>query len=133
MLDCPVPRFWALNPIKIGYLQKQGHHFRNWKRRLGAIEGHYLYYYGSESDTVPKGVLLLDNCVVEEDPAVGKDRKTCCFAVTATKSWNIQSAGAYINRTYLFCVNSTQELNDWMSLISTLSTNMPRYATEELW
>ena len=100
---------------------------------MAAIEGHYLYYYSDESDALPKGVLLLDNCIVEEDPAVGRDRKAYCFAVTATKSWNIQSVGAYLNRTYYFCVSSASELNDWIALINILSTNLPRYTTEELW
>jgi hypothetical protein len=133
MLDCPLPRFWALNPVKMGYLSKQGHHFKNWKRRLAAVEGHYLYYYNSENDALPKGVLLLDNCIIEEDPAVGRERKGYCFAVTAVKSWNIQSMTDCGSRTYFFCVSTAQELNDWIALISTLSTNLPRYATEELW
>lgn len=29
--DCPTPKFYAISPIKYGYLTKQGHNFRSWK------------------------------------------------------------------------------------------------------
>lgn len=135
MNDCPSPRFWSLTPIKVGYLTKQGDQFRTWKRRLCAIEGHYLYYYNEESDQLPKGVLLLDNCIVEEDPMLTKERKMPCFSLKVVRSWNLSSLKAVVNRTYYFCVanGTSTDVNDWISLLQLTSTGMSRYATDDLW
>eukprot|EP00461_Guttulinopsis_vulgaris_P005478 UN05490 len=34
MAECPTPRFWALQPIKMGVFLKQGYHHTQWQRRL---------------------------------------------------------------------------------------------------
>lgn len=134
MLDCPTPRFWALQAVKIGVMSKQGFHHKRWQRRLFALEGHYLYYYDQESDAIPKGVILLEGAIVEEDCTQfrGKDHRYC-FSITAKKSWRVPSCECFETRTYWFTVGSVQELNDWVALINLLSYNNTRYACEELW
>jgi hypothetical protein len=132
MFDCPLARFQALTPVKYGYLVKQGHSVKNWKRRLCAIHGKYLYYYTEEDDRAPRGVLLLDNCVVRDELTIAKERKTNCFSVTAAKSWNVATRHAFYDRTYYFCLASLMEMNDWMAYLSTAATNLPRHAGEPL-
>jgi len=130
--DCPLARFHALTPIKFGYLVKQGHAVRNWKRRLCVIHGKYLYYYADEDDRAPRGVILLDNCVVRDELALAKERKTNCFSVTATKSWNVTTKHSFYDRTYYFCISSLMDMNDWMAYLSAASSNLPRHTGEPL-
>lgn len=89
------------------------------------LEGRYLYYYVSEDDKAPRGVLSLDNCQVEEQPQLGRDRKSFCFSVVSERSWNVQSKRMFTNRRYYFTLTSFQELNDWMAVIGAVSSDCP--------
>jgi len=65
------PAFNSIAPVKGGLLQKQGTGgLRTWKGRIFMLEGPYLYYYGSERDTQPKGVIYLASCAVQHEVEV---------------------------------------------------------------
>eukprot|EP01138_Halocafeteria_seosinensis_P006336 gb/GECG01006477.1/.p1 GENE.gb/GECG01006477.1/~~gb/GECG01006477.1/.p1 ORF type:complete len:512 (+),score=65.42 gb/GECG01006477.1/:1-1536(+) len=57
--------------VKAGYLFKQGHVIKNWKRRWFLLKGHTLVYYRKPGDEQSKG--LLD--ILEYTPALCKSSK----------------------------------------------------------
>ena len=49
--------------IKAGFLVKQGHRVKNWKKRWFVLRGHCLLYYRKPSDTDPAGECIIP-CVL---------------------------------------------------------------------
>ena len=43
--------------VKAGFLTKQGHKVKNWKRRWFVLRGHMLQYFRKPSDAAPAGVI----------------------------------------------------------------------------
>ncbi len=68
--ECPKPAFEAVQPIKVGVLEKQGKKFKTWNKRYFLLEGKYLYYYATPKDPQPRGVISLVNCTVAVEAEV---------------------------------------------------------------
>lgn len=82
-----------------------------------------------DEDKVPRGVVALAGCTVQEEPLLGKERNTCCFSVVAQRSWNINSKRAFSERRYFFTIGSVQEMNEWMALFAAAATDQPPLIT----
>ncbi len=132
LVYCPLPSYYSLNPVKSAFVMKQGHTFRLWRKRLLALEGRYLFYYAEETDLQPRGVICLEGCIVREEIAIGKERKTHCFSLHAKKSWNTLGRKRYDDRIYYFTLNSFVETSAWMALLDSCSTDLPRYSADPL-
>ena len=113
------PPFNAVKAIKGGILMKEGGGFvRPWQRRLVILDTAYLYYYHSEQDVAPRGVLSLSDCTVSEEKKISQDRKAYCFYVICKESWKVKQEKEFTNRKYVFLTDSYSEMCDWVSLIS---------------
>jgi cytohesin len=65
------------NPVKEGWLWKQGGRYKSWKRRWFILNDNCLYYFQFTTDKEPKGIIPLENIQVRE---VTTDRsKPNCF------------------------------------------------------
>lgn len=116
--ECPKPAFRDLRPIWGGMLAKQGG-FKSWSNKLFVLEGKYLYYFNSERDEVPKGVINVQSCQVRIAGNVSvPSKQPFCFSLFSYRGWNIEQNKNFFNRTYYFCTESVQALNDWMSVLS---------------
>lgn len=52
--------------VKAGFLLKQGHRVKSWKRRWFVLRGRYLLYYKKPTDGVPTGTLDLGDFFLEQ-------------------------------------------------------------------
>ena len=58
-----------------GWLEKEGHLFKNWQRRWFVVEKHRVAYYGSEQKQNLKGTYVLDKgSRVVRSPAKGNKK-----------------------------------------------------------
>jgi serum/glucocorticoid-regulated kinase 2 len=90
--------------VKTGFLHKQGHVVRNWKRRFFVLESTVLLYYESPTDIHPKGQILLDGTTLMLGSAhVGK----------------VHSFGIFhpARDTYFLAAMSEQEMMVWVRLL----------------
>jgi hypothetical protein len=114
-----------VHPVKGGVLEKQGKTFRGWSKRFFLLEGprraraaraaraarslaragKYLYYYASERDTEPRGVISLVECRVQEEH---EERRPNCFALFALRGWNVQQKRDSRARKYVFCAEVSE-------------------------
>ncbi len=46
---------FEMRAVKAGFLTKQGHKFKNWKRRWFVLRGRMLSYYRKPTDVTPAG------------------------------------------------------------------------------
>jgi len=53
------------NPDLAGYLTKEGHKIKNWKRRYFILKDNLLYYFKDRKDKNPVGVIVLDRANVQ--------------------------------------------------------------------
>ena len=63
--------------VKQGYLTKQGHVVKNWKRRWFVLRDGCLYYY-KEDRTSQRGFIPLDNITISLITNIGKEH---CFGL----------------------------------------------------
>jgi hypothetical protein len=64
-----------------GWLTKQGHLVKNWKRRWFVLEYPLLHYYKSPEDTTPRGSINCEQVTLSETIALERTRKENCFMV----------------------------------------------------
>jgi len=82
-----------------GYLRKRGAVNRGYKKRWFELVGTRLFYYKTQKQTTPTGVILLKNCVVKEDP---------------TKKYSFTIAGKHLKRTYEISAKSDADCQNWI-------------------
>lgn len=69
-------------PRKEGWLVKQGHLIKNWKRRWFVLEYPLLHYYKTEDTTVaPRGTIDCGQVTLSETAALERTGKENCFMV----------------------------------------------------
>lgn len=100
---------------------KQGNNIKTWKTRLFVCEGKYLYYYSTEHDKVPKGVISLIGCEVKEEPELSAIKKSSCFSLISRGSYNVAKKKKFQGRVFYFMVNSFTEMSDWMNVLMNCS------------
>lgn len=116
--ECPLSAFNQINPVKGGWLWKQGQRYRTWNKRLFVLEGKYLHYYGDIRDRQPKGVVDLTSCEVAEEVEISEARNVYCFSVFAYKGWNVSLKRNFNERKYFFYTDTFTDMSEWMSIIS---------------
>lgn len=72
------------NPDSHGWLYKQGHGIKPWRRRYCVLKAHQLFYYGKMSHRTAYGVINLQSYQVVRGKA--KDKKFCFSIVPVDKS-----------------------------------------------
>eukprot|EP00002_Diphylleia_rotans_P032625 TRINITY_DN6863_c0_g4_i1.p1 TRINITY_DN6863_c0_g4~~TRINITY_DN6863_c0_g4_i1.p1 ORF type:complete len:525 (-),score=100.91 TRINITY_DN6863_c0_g4_i1:68-1642(-) len=97
-----------------GYLDKQGHYFRGWKRRYFVVRGNKMYYYMDEHSAQESGIIELVDCVVlpvvhtdPTDPTEGP----FCFEISSIM------ANSHNRSTYRLRCSSEHELIEWVFAI----------------
>lgn len=122
------------NPVKEGWLLKQGGRYKSWKRRWFILNDNCLYYFQFTTDKEPKGIIPLENIQVRE---VVTDRsKPHSFELySATseviKACKTDSEGKVIegkHSVYRMSAASTEEKDDWMKCIRNSISDNPFYS-----
>lgn len=76
------------NPIREGWLWKQGGRYKNWKRRWFILNDGCLYYFEFTADKEPRGIIPLENVNVRE---VDDKTKQFCFEIYSTTNDKIKA------------------------------------------
>jgi cytohesin len=109
------------NPIKKGWLDKQGGKVKTWKRRWFVLNGNCLYYFEFTADKEPKGIIPLENVEVKE---VETTHGPHCFEIYPTsagnpiiKSCKTDSLGRVIegqHYVYKLSAYTSRDKDDWI-------------------
>eukprot|EP01103_Thecamoeba_quadrilineata_P018180 TRINITY_DN679_c0_g1_i1.p1 TRINITY_DN679_c0_g1~~TRINITY_DN679_c0_g1_i1.p1 ORF type:complete len:742 (+),score=86.98 TRINITY_DN679_c0_g1_i1:535-2760(+) len=95
----------SLDPVgRKGYLTKQGHFMKNWKKRFFVLKSEFLYYYRTAIDPKPAGSINLWNCRVEATTAVQ-------FGFTIASQISTHES-------YCLFADSEKEMNSWIQAIN---------------
>lgn len=98
--------------VKCGWLVKQGHAVRNWKRRWCVLRPRVLEYYTSPRDALPRGtVRLADVCAVVPDAAVDAEH-ACCFELVVLGAAADSAAAAPVS--YFMCAADDALRAEWV-------------------
>jgi len=115
--------FTFFDPMKEGWLIKQGGSWKNWKRRWFVLNDRCLYYFQHTAETVPKGMIPLENVSVR--PILGDGDKKWQFEIKSNdkdvvKGCKTDKHGAIVigNHTaYKMVASSEQEMLEWIKCI----------------
>lgn len=116
--SCPLKAFNEVKAMKGGVLIKQGEHVKNWKSRLFLLEGHFLYYFVTELDSIPRGVIDLQQCYVQQEESKKMSHCQYCFSILSSQSWNVSQKKKFQQRTYYLCTDSFTDMSDWINLLN---------------
>ena len=105
-------------PLKLGFLQKQGGQWKTWKKRLCVVTDTTLFYFKKDRPApadLPEGGIPLDQCYVMNGDS--KAEKKCCISLVTP------------GRVYFLVANNEQELQEWQDVLSQVTErlNPPRY------
>lgn len=122
------------NPIKEGWLMKQGGRVKSWKRRWFILNDNCLYYFQYTTDKEPKGIIPLENIQVRELP-IEKSRPNCFELFSAgtldiIKACKVDSDGKVVegrHSVYRMAASSVEEKDDWISCIRSSINDNPFY------
>lgn len=120
------------NPVKEGWLWKQGGRYKGWKRRRFILNDGCLYYFDSTSDKEPRGIIPLENVNVRE---VDDKTKQFCFEIYSTTNDKIKackhdSEGKVIegkHTVYRMASTSGEEKNEWIKCIRDCISENPLF------
>ncbi|KAL9961891.1 hypothetical protein ACROYT_G030924 [Oculina patagonica] len=98
-----IPALSIRDPDCHGYLYKQGHSIKTWRRRYFVLKNGFLYYYSDMSNTVALGVAKLLHYTIQLGDQSGKK---FCFSATSTDP---------ASRTYFFAAESEMDRTRWSS------------------
>lgn len=111
------------NPIREGWLWKQGGRYKTWKRRWFILNDGCLYYFELTADKEPRGIIPLENVNVRE---VDDKTKQFCFEIYSTTNDKIKackhdSEGKVVevgNHTvYRMSALTGEDKNEWIKKI----------------
>lgn len=122
------------NPVKEGWLCKQGGRVKNWKRRWFILNDNCLYYFRYTTDKEPKGIIPLENVQVREVTASGS--KPHCFEIHSNgndviKACKTDSEGKVVegkHTVYRMYAQTAEDKDDWMKSISLSISDDPFYS-----
>lgn len=120
------------NPIKEGWLCKQGGRYKSWKRRWFILNDNCLYYFQFTTDKEPKGIIPLENIQVRD---VQDRSKENCFEIYSVnnaliKACKTDSEGKVIegkHSVYRISAADEDEKNAWISCIKDSISSNPFY------
>ncbi|BFZ03664.1 hypothetical protein BsWGS_06704 [Bradybaena similaris] len=122
------------NPVKEGWLMKQGGRVKNWKRRWFILNDNCLYYFQYTTDKEPKGIIPLENIQVREVPQE-KSRPNCFELYSAgtsdiIKACKVDSDGKVVegrHSVYRMAASSVEEKDEWISCVRASINDNPFY------
>lgn len=94
------------NVIKQGFLTKQGHIMKNWKRRSFVLTPQSLAYYETENALRPRGSIELKDIVNVEEVAKPRRSSLSVFKITSRKGKHL-----------LIEAGSDEERTEWMDTV----------------
>ncbi|KAJ4455748.1 putative dual adapter for phosphotyrosine and 3-phosphotyrosine and 3-phosphoinositide [Paratrimastix pyriformis] len=93
---------------KEGYLTKQGHIRKNWKKRWFVLRDKTLSYYAKKNDAKPAGQINIAGSEIKSgEEATGKNY---CFHITFP--------GSNKEKEYFICAENGLEMNGWVTAIN---------------
>jgi hypothetical protein len=101
---------------KGGWLTKQGHKVKNWKRRWFVLKDPTLAYYVKPRDTTPAGVIILDDIltIVSEKNIYEENRSAAGNPQEKLSNWfEIITK----KNSYLITADSEDEMREWVEAI----------------
>jgi len=117
--------FTFFSPDREGWLVKQGGTWKSWKRRWFVLSDRCLYYFQHTAETVPKGIIPLENVCVRA--VSGEGDKQWQFelfnksaAVNTVKGCKTDKAGTVVvgnHKVYKMVAASEEERNEWIRCI----------------
>ncbi|XP_067673360.1 cytohesin-1-like isoform X1 [Haliotis asinina] len=122
------------NPVKEGWLWKQGGRYKNWKRRWFILNDNCLYYFQYTTDKEPKGIIPLENIQVREVPQ-DKANKPNCFELYSggndiIKACKVDGDGKVVegrHTVYRMSASNTEEKEEWIRCIKMSINDNPFY------
>ncbi|XP_076454326.1 cytohesin-3-like isoform X2 [Babylonia areolata] len=123
------------NPVKEGWLMKQGGRYKSWKRRWFILNDNCLYYFQYTTDKEPKGIIPLENIEVRELPPEKCSRQNAfeLFSVSGSdviKACKVDSDGKVVegrHTVYRMSASCPEEKDDWMCSIRGSINENPFY------
>jgi len=104
---------------KQGFLYKRGEVNRAFQRRWFVLKGNLLFYFDRPNDREPIGVVVLDNCSVEQLECDDEYAFQLSFA----------GSGA---RTYVLAAACQEEMEDWLRALTCANYDYIRAAVAQL-
>ncbi|KAH3765232.1 lim domain protein [Pelomyxa schiedti] len=93
--------------VKQGFLSKKGSQRRNWTNRWFVLKKNYLYYFKTNKDRVPKGVINIQGCDVRQGESANKQYS---FNLTASDG-----------RIYIIATQTNDDCLAWVKAIISCS------------
>lgn len=120
------------NPVKEGWLSKQGGRVRNWKRRWFILNDNCLYYFEFTTDKEPKGIIPLENVQVRE---IVHSHRPNCFEIHSNgndfiKACKTDSDGKVVegkHMVYKMSAASADDREEWIRSIRASVSDNPFY------
>ena len=104
--DLTVSNLLSKCPVKVGFMEKQGGKYRNWKKRLFLLFKDFMFYFPNNTATRPNGMQMLD--LQYSFAPDNNEKRGKCFSITSH------------SRTLLCCVETEEERQNWLDTLSTL-------------
>jgi len=113
------------NPVKEGWLWKQGGRYKSWKRRWFILNDNCLYYFEFTTDKEPRGIIPLENISIRD---VSDRSKQYCFELFCSgneviKACKTDSDGKVVegkHTVYRMSASTEEEKQDWIKCIQNL-------------
>jgi len=113
------------NPVKEGWLWKQGGRYKSWKRRWFILNDNCLYYFEFTTDKEPRGIIPLENISIRD---VSDRSKQHCFELFCSgneviKACKTDSDGKVVegkHTVYRMSASTEDEKQDWIKCIQNL-------------
>ncbi|KAL8587836.1 Cytohesin-1 [Nucella lapillus] len=123
------------NPVKEGWLMKEGGRYKNWKRRWFILNDNCLYYFQYTTDKEPKGIIPLENIQVRELGAEKAKRQNGfeifpVSGIDVIKACKVDSDGKVVegrHNVYRMSAANTDEKEDWIRCIRASVNDNPFY------
>lgn len=121
------------NPVKQGWLWKQGGRVKSWKWRWFILNDNCLYYFETTEDKEPKGIIPLENVQVREVPSTHRQH---CFEIHSKgndviKACKTNSEGKVVegkHNVYKMSAQTSDDREEWIRAIRTSVSDNPFYA-----
>lgn len=111
-----LPSSKSLPPLKEGWLMKEGHTFRSWKKRFFTLSEGYLSYFESEGKGLKGSINLASYLVSDGGNSDPTGKGTFLFLLTDTRTQG---------KSYQICTATAEERIQW---ITALQTHIDFYA-----
>lgn len=118
------------NPVKEGWLCKQGGRVKSWKRRWFILNDNCLYYFEYTTDKEPKGIIPLENVQVRK---IDHPHRQHCFEIHSNgndfiKACKTDSDGKVVegkHMVYKMNASSLDDQDDWIRSIKASVSDNP--------